>query len=307
MNTWCARLEIQAEGCDETMGDLGDQSGAAEAWWAYPTGPKVEDAVLRLVFVLWILCVLECCLCVGCMNFFVVLRTSLTLRGGWFVIPTSCAHSCDVWHDILEVAGEFWVWGRCRRWIEICLRRFGTTMVLTPRVGRQCDRARVICVAYLVALVCSPGNCLLWLCYDVCAIHVCYYLVCAIYGSSSLWLMRPWGAEYRKVIWWAWCEMFVCVIYSFAMLFWCCILVILEMLYILVLSYFCVTVEYWGRGIWCGFERTFWFWNLRPRVLDLERVMKWDVENMFRCWICGVVSIDWRDMSLGMMLNWDCD
>ena len=29
-------------------------------------------------------------------------------------IPTSRAHSCDVWHDILVVAGEFWVWVCCR-------------------------------------------------------------------------------------------------------------------------------------------------------------------------------------------------
>ena len=48
-----------------------------------------------------------------CVNFFAVLRAGLILRGGWLVIPTSCAHSCDVWHNILEVAGEMWVWVRC--------------------------------------------------------------------------------------------------------------------------------------------------------------------------------------------------
>ena len=38
-------IEIQAEGCDETMGDSCDQSGAAEAWWVNPTGPRIEDAI----------------------------------------------------------------------------------------------------------------------------------------------------------------------------------------------------------------------------------------------------------------------
>ena len=98
----------------------------------------------------------EYCLWCECMNFFVVLRTSLTLRGGWFVIPTSCAHSCDVWHDILEVAGEFRVWGSCLLWIAFCLRRFGTTMrVLTPWVGRQREHPWVM-DDVLVTMMCFP-------------------------------------------------------------------------------------------------------------------------------------------------------
>ena len=37
--------EIGAEQRDEPIVDLCDQSGAAEALWAYPTGPKIKDAV----------------------------------------------------------------------------------------------------------------------------------------------------------------------------------------------------------------------------------------------------------------------
>ena len=112
----------------------------------------------------------ECCLWCESRKFFAVLRTSSTLRGGWFVIPTSCAHSCDVWHDILEVAGEFRVWGCCLLGIANCLWRLGTTIVLMPWVEREHDRAWVICVVYLVALLCLVW----WFCYDVWAIRVCY-------------------------------------------------------------------------------------------------------------------------------------
>ena len=49
MNIWCKYTEIRDERCDETAGDFCDQSGAAEALWAYPTGPKIEDAVQGLI------------------------------------------------------------------------------------------------------------------------------------------------------------------------------------------------------------------------------------------------------------------
>ena len=44
MSTCCTNTEIRAEQRDDPTDDFCDQSGAAEALWAYPTGPKIEDA-----------------------------------------------------------------------------------------------------------------------------------------------------------------------------------------------------------------------------------------------------------------------
>ena len=71
--------ETRAEPREEPTVDFCDQSGAAEALWAYPTGPKIwgRDSMTDN-------CVVNslCYLSVGCMDFFVVLRMSLILRGG---------------------------------------------------------------------------------------------------------------------------------------------------------------------------------------------------------------------------------
>ena len=72
--------------------ELYDQSGAAEAWWAYPTGPKMERSIRRLITSVcpsvclsvdceW-LCLLVCCLCFVLMHFLAVLRAGVILRGG---------------------------------------------------------------------------------------------------------------------------------------------------------------------------------------------------------------------------------
>ena len=45
MSTCCTYTEIRAEQRDKPTVDFCDQSGAAEALWAYPTGPKIEDAI----------------------------------------------------------------------------------------------------------------------------------------------------------------------------------------------------------------------------------------------------------------------
>ena len=67
MNIWCTYIEIQAEWRDETMVDFRDQSGAAEAVWAYPTGPKSENTIRWRVIVLWIAVLYLCAACVLCL------------------------------------------------------------------------------------------------------------------------------------------------------------------------------------------------------------------------------------------------
>ena len=66
MNIWCTYIEIQAEWRDETMVDFRDQSGAAEAVWAYPTGPKSEHMIRWRVIVLWIAVFYLCAVYVLC-------------------------------------------------------------------------------------------------------------------------------------------------------------------------------------------------------------------------------------------------
>ena len=57
MSTCCTSTEIRAERGNETTIEFCDQSGAAEALWAYPTGPRIEDVIQWLAVLLRIPCV----------------------------------------------------------------------------------------------------------------------------------------------------------------------------------------------------------------------------------------------------------
>ena len=154
------------------MGDSRDRRGASKAVWAYPTGPKSEHMIRWRVIVLWIAVFYLCAVCLLCVKFFAVLRAGSILRGGWLVVPTSGAHSCDARHDILEVTGEFWVRVWSCLWAAVIhemtrwrWRRYGLEVSLVNRglhvmllMTRMCFYE---CVLIWVVMVC-----ICWMCVD---------------------------------------------------------------------------------------------------------------------------------------------
>ena len=112
----------------------------------------------------------------------------------------------------------------------------------------------------------------------------------------------------------SWCEVFVCALYiallcysgAVLLLFWICFIpgCILS---------FGVTLEYWGRLIWCGVERTVGFrlgvcvWGLEILIGVFENMLRscldwskdYDLGNVLRCrllceWDLGRLRIVWR-------------